>query len=67
MFRHSHTEFADGNVACPYLPEEFLLDEGEDFPGASEWRDRWARASAETFSAPVLLRAPQGYQRPAAA
>lgn len=67
MFRHSHNEFADGNVAYPYLPERFLLDDGEDFPGAAEWRDRWSRASAETFSAPVLLRAPQGSQRPSAA
>lgn len=67
MFRHSHNEFADGNVAYPYLPEGFLLEGGEDFPGADEWRDRWSRASAETFSAPVLLRAPQGAQRPSAA
>lgn len=66
MFRRSHNEFDDGNVAYPYLPEGFLLNEDEDFPGADDWRDRWARASAETFAAPVLLRAPEGAQRPSA-
>lgn len=66
MFRHSHNEFADGNVAYPYLPERFLLEDGEDFPGAAEWRDRWSRASEKTFAAPVLLAAPLGQRSSAA-
>lgn len=56
MFRQKDNEFTDGNVVYPYLPEGFLLSSDED-PDLAEWRDRWSRASADTFAAPVLTRA----------
>jgi len=57
MVRQKDNEFTDGNAAYPYLPEGFLLEDDGD-ADLVEWRDRWARASADTFAAPVLTRAP---------
>lgn len=48
MFRLRDSEFQDGNQAFPYMPEGFLLVEGEE-EDLYEWRSRWRRASAETF------------------
>lgn len=56
MFRQKDNEFTDGNVVYPYLPNGFLLEDDGD-PELAEWRDRWSRAAAETFVAPVLTRA----------
>lgn len=52
MFRQKDNEFTDGNVAYPYLPEGFLIADAQT-PGLEEWHERWERASAETFAAPV--------------
>lgn len=39
-----------GNKAFPYLPEGFFLDaDAEDHRG---YKDRWSRASAQTFNPP---------------
>lgn len=57
MFRQKDNEFVDGNVAYPYLPDGFLLAE-EPTPGLEEWHDRWSRATADTFVAPVIPHGP---------
>jgi glutamate synthase domain-containing protein 2 len=50
MQRQSDRSMVQGNKAFPYLPIGFLVDEhAADHLG---YKDRWSRASAETFSPP---------------
>lgn len=53
MFRLTDSEFQDGNQAFPYLPDGFLLIDGDE-EELREWRSRWRRASAETFQPPEI-------------
>ncbi|MEP2921774.1 FMN-binding glutamate synthase family protein [Sulfitobacter sp.] len=53
MMRQSDRCMVQGNIAHPYLPEGFLLDENaSDHDG---YKDRWARASAESFNPPEFI------------
>lgn len=50
MQRQSDRSMVQGNKAFPYLPEGFFLDaDAEDHRG---YKDRWSRASAQTFNPP---------------
>ena len=57
MFRSRPGAFEDGNEAYPYLPEGFLIT-GEDREGLASWHDRWSRASAASFTPPVVYTGP---------
>ncbi|WP_298858575.1 FMN-binding glutamate synthase family protein [uncultured Sulfitobacter sp.] len=50
MQRLSDRSMVQGNKAFPYLPIGFLID--EDAPDHKGYKDRWSRASADTFSPP---------------
>ena len=50
MQRLSDRSMVQGNKAFPYLPEGFLVDEDAD--DHMEYKERWARASAQTFTPP---------------
>ncbi len=49
MLRQGDKNMVEGSEVYAYLPEGFLLNDGDDFPG---YRHRWNRARAEDF-APV--------------
>ncbi len=57
MFRQKDNEFLDGNEAYPYLPEGFLVSNGE-IPELADWHDRWARAGADSFAPPEIPHGP---------
>lgn len=57
MFRQKDNEFLDGNEAYPYLPEGFLVSNGET-PELADWHDRWARAGADSFAPPEIPHGP---------
>jgi len=57
MFRQKDNEFLDGNEAYPYLPEGFLVSDGE-IPELADWHDRWARAGADSFAPPEIPHGP---------
>lgn len=50
MQRQSDRSMVQGNQAFPYLPEGFLID--KDAADHMGYKERWARASAQTFSPP---------------
>lgn len=50
MVRLGDKEMVEGNEAYPYLPEGFLLNTQEDV--GTDYRKRWARASAKSFAPP---------------
>ncbi|MEQ6202110.1 FMN-binding glutamate synthase family protein [Sulfitobacter sp. HNIBRBA2951] len=50
MQRQSDRSMVQGNKAFPYLPIGFLVD--ADAPDHHGYKDRWSRASAQTFSPP---------------
>ncbi len=57
MFRNEGSEFEDGNVAFPYLPDGFLVDDIE-IEELGEWHRRWERASADSFAPPLIPHGP---------
>jgi|GEM_PF-3063629 hypothetical protein len=53
MQRQSDRSMVQGNKAFPYLPIGFLVDDtAEDHMG---YKDRWSRASAESFTPPEYV------------
>lgn len=53
MFRQSDRCMVQGNIAHPYLPVGFLVD--EDASDQLGYKERWARASADSFTPPEYL------------
>ena len=50
MYRTSTGETVSGATAFPWLPEDFLISEGEiDFPGAGGYLGSWRRARPDSF------------------
>ncbi len=47
--RESDNQMTEGSDAFPYLPNGFLVEEGEDH---IEYRQRWRRADAHSFAPP---------------
>jgi glutamate synthase domain-containing protein 2 len=53
MQRQSDRSMVQGNQAFPYLPIGFLVD--EDAADHMGYKDRWSRASADTFTPPEYV------------
>jgi len=53
MQRQSDRSMVQGNQAFPYLPMRFLVD--EDAADHMGYKDRWSRASADTFEPPAYI------------
>lgn len=53
MQRQSDRSMVQGNKAFPYLPIGFLID--EDAADHQGYKDRWSRASADTFNPPEYV------------
>ncbi|WP_299413379.1 FMN-binding glutamate synthase family protein [uncultured Sulfitobacter sp.] len=53
MQRQSDRSMVQGNKAFPYLPIGFLID--DDAADHMGYKDRWSRASAQTFNPPEYI------------
>jgi hypothetical protein len=52
MLRQGDKKMVEASDAFAYLPEGFLLSEGDETGAISDYRKRWHRASAESFASP---------------
>lgn len=52
MLRTGDNEMVEVCDIFTYLPEGFLLSNQEDSPTMADFRQRWSRASAQSFASP---------------